>query len=88
MDENRLDDAAVAFGRALDAAAKAGRPPLTDLRVFAAETLVRLGRPSDAESLFAAELEAFPANARARSGLQALYRSTGRAADAASLAQH
>lgn len=88
MDATRFEDAAAAFDAALATAARTGRPPLTDLRVFAADTLVRLGRIAEAEALFSAELEAFPANPRARSGLQALYKSTGRSADAASLAQH
>ena len=34
------------------------------------------------------ELSAFPANARARAALQALYRASGRSQDAAALAQH
>jgi tetratricopeptide (TPR) repeat protein len=88
LDENRLEDAATSFSAALDSASVAGRPPLTDLRVNAAETFVRLQRLVEAEALFEAELQAFPANARARAGLQAVYRSTGRSADGASVAQH
>ena len=67
---------------------KAGRPALTDLRGYAAEALVRLERMDQAEALFVAELREFPANPRARAGLQSLSRSTGRAADAAALSQH
>lgn len=74
LDENRLEAAAASFGAALDSASQAGRPPLTDLRVYAAETFMRLQRTAEAEALFAAELKAFPANARARAGLQALSR--------------
>lgn len=58
-----------------------------DLRVYAAEALSRVERVADAERLLS-ELSAFPANARARAALQALYRASGRSQDAAALAQH
>ena len=77
-----------AFERALATAGRTGRPPLTDLRVDAAEALVRVARTPDAEQLLSAELSAFPANVRARAALQALYRASGRSQDAAALAQH
>jgi arylsulfatase A-like enzyme/tetratricopeptide (TPR) repeat protein len=88
LDESRWADASAAFQAALESAMATGRAPLTDLRVFAAEALVRLDRMDEAESLFVAELKVFPANPRARAGLQSLYRSTGRATDAAALSQH
>lgn len=88
MDQGDWARASEAFTRALDAAQRAGRPPLMDLRVFAAEALVRLDRHADAEALLVAELKVFPANPRARSVLQGLYRATGRASDAAALTQH
>lgn len=88
LDQARYGDAVEAFEKALAAATKAGRPPLTDLRVYAAEALARLDRTDDAERLLTAELSAFPANARARSVLQTLYRASGRSRNAAALAQH
>lgn len=88
FDESRWADASAAFQAALQSATRSGRAPLTDLRVFAAESLVRLTRFEEAESLFVAELRVFPANPRARAGLQSLYRTTGRVADAAGSAQH
>jgi arylsulfatase A-like enzyme len=88
VDESRWADAAAAFQAALASATKTTRAPLTDLRVLAAEALVRLDRMDEAESLFVAELKVFPANPRARAGLQSLYRSTGRATEAAALSQH
>ncbi|MEQ1727182.1 MAG: sulfatase-like hydrolase/transferase [Vicinamibacterales bacterium] len=88
LDQGHYAEAVDAFERALAAAEKAGRPPLTDLRVYAAEALVRAERAADAERLLSAELSAFPANVRARTALQALYRASGRSQDAAALAQH
>ena len=44
-------------------------------------------RTEDAEQLLSAELSAFPANIRARAALQSLYRASGRAREAAALAQ-
>jgi len=88
LDQARYADAVEAFDQALTAADKAGRPPLADLRVFAAEALVRVDRADDAERLLTAELLAFPANLRARTALQSLYRATGRSRPAAANAQH
>ncbi len=88
LDQGRHADAVEAFDRAMAAAEKAGRPPLADLRVYAAEALTHVDRAADAERLLGAELSAFPANVRARAALQALYRAGGRTQDAAALAQH
>lgn len=88
LDDARYADAVDAFQRALDAAQTAKRVPLADLRVYAAEALARADRRADAELLLNDELAAFPANARARTALQALLRSTGRAKEAAALTQH
>ncbi len=88
LDQARYSDATDAFEQALTAASKAGRAPLADLRVYAAEALVRVERIDDAEQLLTAELSAFPANVRARAALQSLYRASGRAREAAALAQH
>jgi tetratricopeptide (TPR) repeat protein len=87
LDEGRYGEAADSFEQALAAAQKAGRTPLADLRVYAAEALAKVNRPDTAEQLLETELKAFPANVRARSALQSLYRTSGRTADAAALAQ-
>lgn len=88
LDSGRYTEAVDAFERALTVAGRTGRPPLTDLRVYAADALSRVERTADAERLLSAELSAFPANLRARAALQALYRASGRGQDAAALAQH
>lgn len=88
LDQARYPEAVTAFERALATAERTGRPPLADLRVYAADALVRVERAADAEQLLSAELSAFPANVRARAALQALYRASGRSQDAAALAQH
>lgn len=88
FEQGRFADAVAAFERALATAERTGRPPLADLRVYAAEALGRVERTDDAERLLSAELSAFPANVRARTALQALYRASGRTAEAAALAQH
>jgi arylsulfatase A-like enzyme len=88
LEQGRAEDAVQAFEEALTAASKTGRAPLADLRVLAADALVRVERQYEAENLLTAELDAFPANARARAALQALYRATGRTRDGAALAQH
>jgi len=85
--EARYADAVLAFEQALATAAKSGRAPLADLRVYAAEALVRVDRVEDAERLLTAELSAFPANSRARSALQSMYRASGRTQQAAALGQ-
>lgn len=88
LDQGRYADAVVSFEQSLAAARTAGRAPLADVRVYAAESMLRVDRADDAERLLMAELKAFPANTRARSALVALYKTTGRAADASALAQH
>ena len=88
LDDGHYSEAAESFEQALAGAKKTGRAPLADLRVYAADALLRIDRGDAAEELLTTELKVFPANARARSALQSLYRSSGRAADAAALAQH
>ena len=87
LDQARYADAIGPFERALATAAKTGRSPLADLRVNTADALTHVDRTDDAERLLQAELAAFPANVRARSALQALYRASGRAREAAALAK-
>ncbi len=76
LDQGRYADAVTSFDLALAATVTSGRAPLTDLRVAAAEALIRVDRRDDAEKLLADELTAFPANARARAVLQGLSRQT------------
>lgn len=87
LDQAKYDDAVGAFERALSAATAAGRPPLADVRVYAAEALARAQRPDEAEQLLTTELALFPANQRARSALQALYRASGRSREAVALSK-
>jgi choline-sulfatase len=82
-EQGRYAAAAEAFETALSALAKSKGPMLADLRYYAADTLLRLNRPSEAEYLFLEELKTGPFSARTRAGLAAVYRSTGRPDEAA-----
>jgi tetratricopeptide (TPR) repeat protein len=88
LQQARYADAAESFDQALAAARSGVRAPLADLRVYAADAFAHVDRGTEAEQLLVDELATFPANARARTALQTLYRSAGRVADAAALAQH
>lgn len=89
LEQGQFPEAVEAFQKALDAATQAGRVPLADLRVHAAEALAQTGRHDDAEALLTAELAAFPANARARAALQGLVRAAERSRkNAAAQTQH
>lgn len=57
-----------------------------DLRLLTGDALVALQRYSEAEYLFLEELKLAPKSVRARAGLTAVYRATGRTAEAAALA--
>ena len=65
-----------------DLAESHGRP-IADLHFSAAETLLRLERPADAEHEFLEELRYFPLNTRARAELATYYHTTGKADEAA-----
>jgi len=84
-DEGKYEDAWLQFEQALAAGRKPAATPIADLHFFAADTLMRLNRPLDAETEFTNELRSFPQNLRARSGLAMLYHTSGQsdAADAA-----
>lgn len=86
LSQRRYSDAAESFDEALESARTSGRAPLTDLRVLAAEAYARVDRAKEAEDLLNAELSAFPANARARTALQALLRNNARSRN--NTAQH
>jgi arylsulfatase A-like enzyme len=88
-EQGRYVAAAESFELALSAVETSAGPPLGDLRFYTADTLLRLGRFSEAEYLFLEELKAAPLNARTRAGLAAVYRATGRSDEAAAaLAGH
>jgi arylsulfatase A-like enzyme/tetratricopeptide (TPR) repeat protein len=88
FDKRRYAEALELLEPALEVAAKTPRQPLGDLRVLTAEALVKQDRLSEAEYLFLEELKQSPLSERARAGLIAVYKATGRTAEAAALAQH
>src|SRR5205823_10633433 len=85
-EQGRYEAAADAFDAALAAVAKTRADLPADFRYYAADTLMRVDRTPEAEYLLLEEVRDFPLNARLRSLLTMLYRSTGRADDAAALA--
>jgi arylsulfatase A-like enzyme/cytochrome c-type biogenesis protein CcmH/NrfG len=87
-EQGRYEAAADAFDAALATVAKSGADLPADFRYYAADTLMRVDRTPEAEYLLVEEVRDYPLNARTRSLLTALYRSTGRADDAAALAAH
>jgi choline-sulfatase len=66
------------FERAIAAAQKPGAAPLEGLHLYAADTLRRLGRTSEAELELTEELRAFPHNVAAAVALVNLYQAGGR----------
>lgn len=86
FDRRHYAQAVESFELALAQLEKARGRPLADLRLYAAESLVRLERFSEAEYLFLEALKDSPDSGRARSGLTALYKATGRASEAEALA--
>jgi arylsulfatase A-like enzyme/tetratricopeptide (TPR) repeat protein len=88
FDKRRYADALELLEPALEVAEKTPRQPLGDLRVLTAEALVKQERLPEAEYLFLEELKQSPLSERARAGLIAVYKATGRTAEAAALAQH
>jgi thioredoxin-like negative regulator of GroEL len=74
---------------ALEKVDQTPRQPLADLRLLTGEALVHVDRLPEAEYLFLEELKQSPASDRARAGLIAVYKATGRTTEAAALAaQH
>ena len=89
FDQGRYDAAADSFGEALAAIREQKGEPLADLRLYAADTMLRLEQFDEAESLFLEELQDLPLSPHARAGLTAVYRATGRLDESASTAaQH
>jgi arylsulfatase A-like enzyme/tetratricopeptide (TPR) repeat protein len=88
FDKRRYAEALEVLEPALEVAEKTPRQPLGDLRVLTAEALVKQDRLPEAEYLFLEELKQSPLSERARAGLIAVYKATGRTTEAAALAQH
>jgi arylsulfatase A-like enzyme/Tfp pilus assembly protein PilF len=86
FDRRHYADAFESFESALTRLETTPRQPLADLRLYAAESLLRLERFSEAESLFLEQLKDSPESGRARAGLATVYKATGRASEAAALA--
>jgi arylsulfatase A-like enzyme/tetratricopeptide (TPR) repeat protein len=87
FDRRRYADALELLEPALEVVEKTPRQPLGDLRLLTAEALVHQDRLSEAEYLFLEELKQSPLSERARAGLIAVYKATGRITEAAALAQ-
>jgi tetratricopeptide (TPR) repeat protein len=62
-------------------AAAARTIQVPEIHFYLADSLARVERHREAEPLFLAELQMFPANIRAHAGLAMLYRATGRTAE-------
>ena len=88
FEHRRYAEALELLEPALEQVDKTPRRPLADLRLLTAEALVHVDRPSEAEYLFLEELKRSPVSDRARAGLIAVYKATGRTTEAAALAQH
>jgi len=85
LDEHHYEEALELFEPALAALEASELDPPADLRVYVADALKRLDRSAEAEDLLLEELKDAPWNSRARAGLAALYRSTGRSDEAAAI---
>jgi len=88
FEHRRYAEALELFEPALETVNKTPRFPLADLRLLTAEALLHVDRLSEAEYLFLEELKGSPTNERARAGLVAVYKATGRTTEASALAQH
>jgi tetratricopeptide (TPR) repeat protein len=82
-DEGKYDEALPVFQQAIAQTAKFRKAPLADLHFYAADSLVRVDRASEAEAEYLEELRYFPQNTRARAGLATLYHTLDRDDDAA-----
>jgi tetratricopeptide (TPR) repeat protein len=87
FDRRRYAEALELLEPALETVEKTPRQPLGDLRLLTAEALVHQDRLSEAEYLFQEELKQSPLSERARAGLIAVYKASGRTTEAAALAQ-
>lgn len=85
FDRRQYETALAAFETVLQATSPWGTRALPDTRLFAAESLLRLYRYSEAEYLFLEEMKLPRLNRRARLGLSSVYTATGRTDEAAAL---
>jgi tetratricopeptide (TPR) repeat protein len=86
FDRKHYGEALESFEAALMRLENRPHQSMADLRLYAAESLQHLDRLSEAEYLFLEELKEFPHSERARAGLTVVYKTQGRAAEAAGLA--
>jgi len=82
LDERHYDAALSALEDGIADIDHAGGQPIADLHLLAAEALVRLERPLEAEAHFLEELRGFPLNVRARTELATLYHALERTTEA------
>jgi tetratricopeptide (TPR) repeat protein len=78
LDQRHYAEAVPLFEQASADLNRSHGRPIAELHVSAAETLVRLDRPADAEHEFLEELRYFPLSTRARAELATFYHTTGR----------
>ena len=88
FEQRHFPEALAAFEEGLARIDQQRGAPLADLRLYAAESLVRAQRLSEAEYLFLEELKRTPLAPRALAGLSAIYKATGRTDEAAALVQY
>jgi arylsulfatase A-like enzyme/tetratricopeptide (TPR) repeat protein len=89
FDHRRYAEALELLEPALEKVDRTPRQPLADLRLLTGEALAHVDRLPEAEYLFLEELKQSPLSDRARAGLIAVYKATGRTTEAAALsAQH
>lgn len=79
FDQKRYADALTSFEAALARLTKTSGNSPADLRLYAAEAMLRVDRLSEAEELFVEVLRETPQSTRARAGLSALQRAKTRA---------
>ncbi len=83
LDQRRYEEALPLFEQASAELNRSHGRPIAELHASAAETLVRLERPEEAEHEFLEELRSFPLNTRARAELATCYHAAGRGDEAA-----
>jgi tetratricopeptide (TPR) repeat protein len=88
FDHRRYAEALELLEPALEKVDQTPRQPLADLRLLTGEALAHADRLSEAEYLFLEELKRSPLSDRARAGLIAVYKATGRTTEATALVQH
>lgn len=82
LDQRRYEDALAAAEEGITDLDRAGGAPIADLNLLAAEALLRLERPLEAEAHLMDELRACPLNVRARAELAMLYHNMERVEEA------